>query len=442
MSTDRNPTLWTATAALPRFEPLRGDIRTDVLVIGGGIAGLLCARLLTDAGADTLLVEKDRIASGVTARTTAKITAQHGLLYDKLLRRFGAEAAGLYLRANEQAIADYRTMSRGVDCGFETKDNYVYSCSGRAKLEAELRALDKLGHPAVFDEALPLPFAVDGAVCFREQAQFRPLDFLASVSCGLRICEQTKVRELEGMTAVTVQGRIRAKAIIVATHFPFLNKHGLYFMKLYQHRSYVCALENAPLPDGMFVDEDQKGLSFRRSGDFLLLGGGSHRTGKKGGAFSALDAFSARHYPAAHAAYRWATQDCMSLDGVPYAGLYSRRTPGLYVVSGFNKWGMTSSMVAATLLRDLILERRNPLADVLSPARTMLRPQLAFNLLEVTAGLLTPTTKRCPHLGCALHWNPQEHSWDCACHGSRFDEDGTCLDNPATDGLKKPLKRP
>ena len=110
MSTDRNPTLWTATAALPRFEPLRGDIRTDVLVIGGGIAGLLCARLLTDAGADTLLVEKDRIASGVTARTTAKITAQHGLLYDKLLRRFGAEAAELYLRANEQAIADYRTM--------------------------------------------------------------------------------------------------------------------------------------------------------------------------------------------------------------------------------------------------------------------------------------------------------------------------------------------
>ena len=177
MSTDRNPTLWTATAALPRFEPLRGDIRTDVLVIGGGIAGLLCARLLTDAGADTLLVEKDRIASGVTARTTAKITAQHGLLYDKLLRRFGAEAAGLYLRANEQAIADYRTMSRGVDCGFETKDNYVYSCSGRAKLEAELRALDKLGHPAVFAEALPLPFAVDGAVCFREQAQFRPFGF-------------------------------------------------------------------------------------------------------------------------------------------------------------------------------------------------------------------------------------------------------------------------
>lgn len=242
MATDCNPSLWTATAALPRFEPLRGDVRTDVLVIGGGIAGLLCARLLTDAGVDMLLVEADRIASGVTARTTAKITAQHGLLYDKLLRRFGPEPAALYLRANEQAVAVYRRMSEGIDCGFETKDNYVYSRAGRARLETELRALDKLGHPASFVGSLPLPFAVDGAVCFREQAQFRPLDFLAAVVRGLRICEQTKVRELEGMTAVTAAGRIRAEKIIVATHFPFLNKHGLYFMKLYQHRSYVCAL--------------------------------------------------------------------------------------------------------------------------------------------------------------------------------------------------------
>lgn len=441
MATDCNPSLWTATAALPRFEPLRGDVRTDVLVIGGGIAGLLCARLLTDAGVDMLLVEADRIASGVTARTTAKITAQHGLLYDKLLRRFGPEPAALYLRANERAVAAYRRMSEGIDCGFETKDNYVYSRAGRAKLETELRALDKLGHPASFVGSLPLPFAVDGAVCFREQAQFRPLDFLASVVRGLRICEQTKVRELEGMTAVTATGRIRAEKIIVATHFPFLNKHGLYFMKLYQHRSYVCALENAPLPDGMFVDEDEKGMSFRRSGDFLLLGGGSHRTGKRGGAFGELEAFAARHYPLSRSVYRWATQDCMSLDGVPYVGRYSRRTPDLYVAAGFNKWGMTSSMVAAELLRDLITGRENPLAAVLSPSRTMLRPQLAVNLFEATVGLLTPTARRCPHLGCALHWNPQERSWDCACHGSRFSENGACLDNPAADGLKKPPKR-
>ena len=437
MATDCNPSLWTATAAMPRFEPLRGDVRTDVLVIGGGIAGLLCARLLTDAGVDMLLVEADRIASGVTARTTAKITAQHGLLYDKLLRRFGPEPAALYLRANEQAVAAYRRMSEGIDCGFETKDNYVYSRAGRARLETELRALDKLGHPASFVGSLPLPFAVDGAVCFREQAQFRPLDFLAAVVRGLRICEQTKVRELEGMTAVTAAGRIRAEKIIVATHFPFLNKHGVYFMKLYQHRSYVCALENAPLPDGMFVDEDEKGMSFRRSGGFLLLGGGSHRTGKRGGAFGELEAFAARHYPLSRSVYRWATQDCMSLDGVPYVGCYSRRTPDLYVAAGFNKWGMTSSMVAAELLRDLITGRENPLAAVLSPSRTMLRPQLAVNLFEATVGLLTPTARRCPHLGCALHWNPQERSWDCACHGSRFNERGEPIDNPAVKNLPR-----
>ncbi|MFR5865748.1 MAG: NAD(P)/FAD-dependent oxidoreductase, partial [Acutalibacteraceae bacterium] len=353
---DCNPSLWTATAscadAAGGVTPCAGHRRRHRWT----------SRACSRTRAWILLVEADGIASGVTAHTTAKITAQHGLLYDKLLRRFGPEPAALYLRANERAVAAYRRMSEGIDCGFETKDNYVYSRAGRAKLETELRALDKLGHPASFVGSLPLPFAVDGAVCFREQAQFRPLDFLASVVRGLRICEQTKVRELEGMTAVTAAGRIRAEKIIVATHFPFLNKHGLYFMKLYQHRSYVCALENAPLPDGMFVDEDEKGMSFRRSGDFLLLGGGSHRTGKRGGAFGELEAFAARHYPLSRSVYRWATQDCMSLDGVPYVGCYSRRTPDLYVAAGFNKWGMTSSMVAAELLR----EQDRPVAYVMT----------------------------------------------------------------------------
>ena len=123
----------------------------------------------------------------------------------------------------------------------------------------------------------------------------------------------------------------------------------------------------------------------------------------------------------------------MRLDGVPYIGPYAKHTPGLYVASGFNKWGMTSSMVAAMLLTDLILGRNNPWAAVFSPTRTVLRPQLAANVLESALGLLTPTVPRCPHMGCALRYNPQERSWDCPCHGSRFGEDGRLLDNPATD---------
>ena len=244
------------------------------------------------------------------------------------------------------------------------------------------------------------------------------------------------MRELIGTTAVTNHGRIRAEKILVTTHFPFLNKHGSYFLKLYQHRSYVIALQGAPDVDGMYVDASRTGLSFRNCQNLLLLGGGGHRTGKKGGGWRELRDFARRHYPQAEEQYRWAAQDCMSLDGVPYIGPYSASTPDLYVAAGFNKWGMTSSMVSAMLLSDLVQGKNSPYGEVFSPSRSILRPQLAVNGFEAVSSLLTPTARRCPHLGCALKWNPVEHTWDCPCHGSRFTEDGKRLDGPATGDLK------
>ena len=310
--------LWAATAAMPSFPPLDGDQTVDVLVVGGGLAGLLCAHALTEAGADCLLIEANRICGGVTA--------------------------------------------------------------------------------------------------------------------NLRICEHTAARTFAPHRVVTDRGTIRAKDIVIATHFPMLNKHGAYFLKLYQHRSYVLALENGPELDAMYVDEAECGLSLRRHGDLTLLGGGDHRTGKPGGGWAELETVAKRYWPEARERCRWATQDCMSLDGVPYAGPYGRRTDGLWVATGFNKWGMTSSMAAAMVLCDRIQGRRSPYEAVFSPQRTMLRPQLFRNAWEAAANLLTLSTPRCPHLGCALKWNPQERSWDCPCHGSRFSEDGRLLDNPATGG--------
>ena len=274
-----------------------------------------------------------------------------------------------------------------------------------------------------------------GAVRVHNQAQFHPLKFVFCLAKGLHIYEHTPVRELIGTTAVTDSGKVAAKAVIVATHFPFLNKHGSYFLKLYQHRSYVIALENAPDVDGMYVDEAQEGMSFRNARDLLLVGGGGHRTGKRGGAWRELREFARRYYPGATEKYQWATQDCMSLDGVPYIGPYSSSTSNLYVATGFNKWGMTSSMVSAMLLSDLVQGKTNPFAEVFSPSRTVLRPQLVVNGFEAAVGLLAPTTKRCPHMGCALKWNSQEHTWDCPCHGSRFTKKGECIDNPATGDL-------
>lgn len=428
--------IWERQAERVSFEPLKESKHTDVLIIGGGITGVLCAYWLKKAGVDCLLVEADRIGSGITKGTTAKITLGHGLLYDKLIRRFGYDRARLYLQAQRQACELYADLCRTFPCEYEEKDAYVYSLHDRAAIEREADALRRLGVRAdVFDE-LPLPFKVAGAVRVKEQAQFHPLSFLFAIARDLPIYEHTKVLELGQGTAVTQHGTIHCKRMIVATHFPIVNKHGGYFLKMYQHRSYVLALDGAPDVDGMYVDASDKGLSFRMHGNLLLLGGGGHRTGKSGGGWREPEAFAQQHYTNARIVARWATQDCMTLDGVPYIGPYAKGTPDVYVATGFNKWGMTSAMVSAMILSDLIGGKPAPYADVFSPSRSILRPQLAVNAYETLFNLLTPTAPRCPHLGCALKYNAAEHSWDCPCHGSRFAEDGALLDNPATDDLK------
>lgn len=429
--------IWMEDLRMPCYPPLWGETRTDVLVIGGGMAGLLCAYMLKKAGVDCVVAESGSTAGGITRGTTAKITSQHGLIYHQLLKRFGAEKAGLYLQANEQALDTFRELCDGIDCDFSEQDNFIYSTDNREALEQEMNALEQIGGRAEFAENLPLPFPTVGAVKFPRQAQFHPLKFLSAISDELTVYENTPVRRLGKGAAFTDHGVIRADAIIIATHFPFLNKHGSYFLKLYQQRSYVLALENAPVPVGMYLDGRENGLSFRGHDSSLILGGGGHRTGHGGGGWDELEQFAKTHYPNARITHRWAAQDCMSLDGIPYIGRYSAKTRDLYVATGFNKWGMTSSMAAAQLLTDKITGKENPYSAVFSPSRNMLHPQLGVNAAQAAKNLLTFPAKRCPHMGCALKWNPAEHSWDCPCHGSRFEENGRLIDNPATGNLRK-----
>ena len=427
--------LW-SDISLPQYPKLQGDITTDVLVIGCGMAGLLCAYRLQAAGVDVAVAEARRICGGVTANTTAKVTSQHGLIYNKLLQALGMERAKMYLRIHQDAISQYRALAANIPCHWEDKANYVYSETNRQILEEEASALHRMGFPATLRSRSSLPFPVAGALEFQRQGQFHPLEFAAGIAKNLTIFENTPVLSIEGSAAKCPHGRIQAKKIIVATHFPFLNNHGSYFLKLYQQRSYVLALENGADVEGMYIGAEKNSLSFRNTGQFLLLGGGGHRTGKKGGGWKELERFAAEHYPGSAICRRWATQDCMSLDGIPYIGNYSAQTPDLYVATGFNKWGMTSSMAAAMILTELITKGENDYADLFSPSRSILKPQLGINALESASNLLRPTRPRCTHMGCALHWNKQERSWDCTCHGSRFAEDGKVLNNPARKKLR------
>ncbi|MBQ6838006.1 MAG: FAD-dependent oxidoreductase [Clostridia bacterium] len=429
--------IWSEASKNDGFPQLKGDLKTDVVIVGGGLAGVLCLKELTDRGVDCVLLEAKSIGSGITKNTTAKITFQHGLIYDKLIKNVGLEKAKQYLTANKNALEKFKKMAEEFPCDFEEKDAFVYSATDRIKIENEIKAYEKLGFSAEFISSIPLPVECIGAVKVKNQAQFNPLEFLFSVAKGLRIYENTKVLEFMPEKVVCSGGTVTAKRIIVATHFPIINKHGGYSLKLYQDRSYVIAVKNGPDVKGMYLEDRGNSFSFRNYKNYLLIGSGSHRTGKKSVGYKASEDFCKKNFPDARIEYRFATQDCMSLDGIPYIGKYSKGSENLYVATGFNKWGMTSSMVCADILSDIITGVKNPYTDVFSPSRSSLHLKLFENIFHSVVGLITPTAPRCPHMGCALKYNKEEHSWDCPCHGSRFTQKGELIDNPATDDLNK-----
>ncbi len=430
-----NKSIWYEDVEIPKFNALKGDLKTDVAIIGGGLVGILTAFFLKQNGIECVILEKNRICSGTTGNTTAKITYQHGLIYSEIFKKRGKEIAKGYLNANIDAFNSFKKLCQNIDCDFEIKDNYVYS-DDRVKLEDEMRALSDIGFQAELIDKPLIPVKSAGAVKFLNQAQFHPLKFINEITKELKIYENTFVTDINKNTVITDKGKVNAEKIIVATHFPFIDKHGFYFIKLYQHRSYVIALKNCKIPDGMYVSDSKSGFSFRSYKDYLLLGGGGHRTGKKGESYNEIENFIEENYKNAKIEYRWSAQDCISLDSIPYIGYYSNSTPNLYTATGFNKWGMTGAMVSAKLLSDLISGKDNEYFEIFKTDRSILTPQLFINGFEAITNILNPFGKRCTHLGCSLNWNKAEHSWDCPCHGSRFSEKGEILENPANKNIK------
>lgn len=420
---------------MPKFDRLEKDINTDTLIVGGGICGILTAYMLDSLGVDYVLVEADEICNKTTANTTAKITSQHGLIYSRLTKEFNKSFAKKYYEANEGAIKEYDILCENIDCDYVKTSSYVYSTIDDVNILKEAKTLNCLGINAEYKKICELPFEIRGALEFKNQRKFNPLKFLAHISRGLNIYEHTRVCEIEKTTAFTDGYSINANKIIIATHFPFINKYGMYYLKMFQERSYVIALKDAPHLENVYLDESNTGLSFRSYGKHLLLGGSSHRTGKECSGWLPLENAARKYFPNAKITNRWATQDCITLDSVPYVGKYSAFAPNIYVATGFNKWGMSSSMAAAKLLSELITKGAAEYEEIFSPTRTVLRPQLAKNTFEAMRGWLTFGHKRCSHLGCALTWNKHERTWDCSCHGSRFDKNGNLIDNPSTKDL-------
>ena len=426
-------------ADIPHFPPLDADTGCDVLIIGGGLCGLLCAYYLTNAGANVLVCEADRIARATTARSTAIVTSAQDVLCRDIAKRFGQSAALDVMRERNHALESYRVLAKKLGCKYNERDYYLFTTDKASELAYEHELLKQLGFESELLAKMPLNIPMNAALKFTGQLQLDPLDFSAHIAKGLNIREGTRVTELTpyGALAQNKSGeyKIRARRVIIATHFPLPKIKGLFALKLYQQRSYVIALEGVPDIGGMYEDIAEDGAYLRMYGEYLLLGGGDHRTGKSGGGFDPLMHYKNKHFPHAKAVASWATQDTVSLDGLPYIGRLCKTDERVYVATGFGGNGFIGSMMSATILSDMALGRKNAAAKLFDPSRSMLSAQLFKNIGSSLVDYLTPTAKRCPHLGCALKWNADEHSWDCPCHGSRFSEHGDLLNGPAQGGI-------
>jgi glycine/D-amino acid oxidase-like deaminating enzyme len=442
--------LWLEGRTAAARPPLDRDVAADVVVVGAGIVGLTTAVLLEREGLDVVVLEMRHVAAGATGYNTAKLSSLHGLTYTALAGCLGRDRARLYGEANEAGIARVFELAAELDieCDLARKSNYTYSEdaaeAGDLREEAALAA--ELGLPASYVEELDLPFGVAGAVRFEHQAEFHPVKYVDGLAGALRgpVHEGTRATGIGSGAVSTARGpRVSARHIVVATHLSFLDR-GLYFARCHPERSYVVAGRAAGLPGGMYLSTESPAHSIRAHGDWLLVGGESHKTGQADAAerYERLEAWARERF-GLEPELRWATQDQMPVDGVPYVGRHDPLSGDVWVATGFKKWGLAMGTAAAELLTALIIGREHPWTELFDPNR--LRPRASAGSFAkenanvgyhfVADRVAKRGNPRCTHLGCLLDWNAAEETWDCPCHGSRFAASGDVIEGPAVRPL-------
>jgi glycine/D-amino acid oxidase-like deaminating enzyme/nitrite reductase/ring-hydroxylating ferredoxin subunit len=495
---ETNPSLWVGTSEVTRFHELHGDLTTDVVVVGAGIAGLTTAALLKGEGARVVVVEAGRVAAGVTGYTTAKLTVLHGLVFADLVEAFGEEAAREYADANLAGMATVAELAvrHGIDCDLERRPAYTYTTDAAMvdKVRAEVSAAQRLGLDAAFTTATDLPYPVEGAIRVADQGQFHPRKYCIGLAraidgAGCAVYEGTRalsVDEGEGRCTVeTDHGTITAGYVVQATHLPFSDSGG-FFARTHPMRSYALSARlDGPVPHGMYLSVDTPSRSVRSARmdgeEVVILGGESHKVGQDPDTrerYAALEEWARREFPIRSIDYRWSAQDFMPVDQVPFVGRVSPASERVLVATGFKKWGMSNGSAAGVMLADRIAGRRNPFADFFDTSRANPRQSLkelvkenanvvkrfvgdrlrtetrsvadlapgeAAVVVEGTervaaycdeAGAVHAVSPVCTHMGCTVTWNTAETTWDCPCHGSRFNCDGEVIQGPAVKDLE------
>ncbi len=480
------------------YEELNKSIEVDVCIVGGGITGVSTAYMLAKNELKVCILEKDSIGKHTTGFTTGKITSQHGLFYKYLTDTFSTNFAKKYLDANQNAISNIRDIinTENIDCDFEQQDNYIYTNdeSEVSKIKDEVTAVNNLGFNAEFSTSIPFPIDSLASIKFPNQAQFNSLKYIYGLcDCitknnGL-IFENTKVYDikhnLNSYTTYTKDYSVKSKYVVLSTGYPIINVDGFYFLKMYQERSYIIAVDtHTDLPNGMCINTKTPITSLRtalyNNKRVLLVGGYDHKVGEKldnSNAYDCLMDTCKSIFPNSELIAKWNTQDCVSLDKIPYIGEFSLTSPNMFVATGYKKWGMTSSNVAANIISDKILGIENEYSDIFKSTRfhpikngtefTNMVKQTVSSLIvdkfkipkdtidsiptndakkieigDIKLGIYKDNNGKlyalrpiCSHLGCELNWNTQDKTWDCPCHGSRFSYDGTSLYAPSIKSL-------
>ncbi len=494
-TTSAAESLWLDQAARPRYEPLAGTVEVEVAVVGGGIAGLTAALTLKRAGATVAVIEAAGVGTGVTGCTTAKVSALQSTVYSTIRSRHSSERARQYAEASAAGVERLAAIveEEGIDCDLERRPAATYAASDAEleQIEQEAGAASEAGLPVQMVESLDLPYPVAGALVLADQVQLHPVRYVRGLAAavqgdGSHVFENSRVLRVEEgspCTAVTGRGEVRAGHVIVASHYPILDR-GLYFARLEAQRSYCIAarLNRGAPPRTMAISAGGTTRSLRSYGDHLIVGGEGHPTGSGKATperFRALEEFAREHWDIGAVTHRWSAHDPIPYDHLPMIGVYRPGSSRLWVSTGFMKWGLASATFAATILADQIQGRDNAWADAFSPNRVSLtsahevaklgakftadlvadrvRPPQGLSADHVPAGearvlpdglgkkgvyreadgTLHAVSLRCTHLGCLLRFNAAERSWDCPCHGSRFDVDGAVLEGPAVRALTR-----
>jgi len=485
---------------LPSFKKLTEDISVDVAIVGAGITGITAANLLSKQGVKVAILEAGSVLNGTTGHTTAKVTAQHGLIYDEFINHFGEEKARLYFESHMNAIqfVESNVNEKGIDCDFSKQDAYIYAVTDeyKEKLVTEWEAYKRLDIDGALKDTIPFDIEVKAALMMRNQAQFHPLKYLKAlldeaVQAGCMVFENTTATDIEDddqqSKVVTKSGfNVTCTKVIIASHFPFYDLPGLYFARMYADRSYAIGIKSdKEYPGGMYISADSPTRSIRytpiNGENLIIIGGENHKTGQgidTNAHFENLEAFAEEVFGIKEYDYRWSAQDLVTLDKLPYIGPITSEREHILVATGFKKWGMTTGTMAGRLLADYALNNENPYKQLYSPSRFQADPDLKsivstnvdvakhlikgkleivpgdpddlsdgegsvvmFNGKRAGAykdenGKLYIVDTTCTHLGCECEWNHAEKTWDCPCHGSRYAYSGDVIEGPAKKALK------